>query len=55
MARRSLTGQLNMFELFGNLEAPGEVQMVSLMPEDEPVVEVEPVVDGRSQPPLLSE
>lgn len=33
MARRSVTGQLNMFDLFENLE-PGEVQMVSLMPED---------------------
>lgn len=36
MARRSVTGQLNMFDLFNNLGTPGEVQMVSLMPEDEP-------------------
>jgi len=43
MARKSLTGQLNMFDLWNNLEAPGEVQMVSLMPEDEPVEELEPM------------
>lgn len=40
MARRGLTGQLNMFDFFGSLEegASGEVEMVSLMPsyEDEP-------------------
>ena len=45
MARRGLTGQLNMFDLFNSLEAPGEVEMVSLVPEfeDEPVAEPEPV------------
>ena len=35
MARRGMTGQLNMFDLFQSLEdaAPGEVEMVSLMPD----------------------
>ena len=38
MARKGLTGQLNMFDLFKSMEnvPMGEVQMVSLMPEDEP-------------------
>lgn len=51
MARKSLTGQLNMFDFFKNLEdSPmGEVQMVSLMPEEfpeeeEPVAAAEPEV-----------
>lgn len=45
MARKGLTGQLNMFDLFKSMEdiPMGEVQMVSLMPEDEPKV-VEPEV-----------
>lgn len=47
MARRSVTGQLNMFELLNSLdnESAGEVEMVSLMPsfEEEPVEE--PVVE----------
>lgn len=47
MARRGMTGQLNMFDFFSSLDAgvPGEVEMVSLVPdfEDEPVsVAVEP-------------
>ena len=54
MARRSVTGQLNMFDFFSSGDA-GEVEMVSLMPsfeaepivepEPEPVVELEPVVE----------
>ena len=44
MARRGMTGQLNMFDFFSSLEeaAPGEVEMVSLVPsfEEEPVVEL---------------
>ncbi|MBQ8519072.1 MAG: hypothetical protein IJ455_05690 [Agathobacter sp.] len=52
MARRGLTGQLNMFDLYNSLDA-GEVEMVSLVPdfEEEPVVEEaqenveEPVVE----------
>ncbi len=44
MARKSLTGQLNMFDLWKNLDdSPmGEVEMVSLMPWDEPESEVVP-------------
>lgn len=49
MARRGLTGQLNMFDLFNSLEEPGEVEMVSLVPEFEdelePVGKPEPVVE----------
>ncbi|MBQ2900315.1 MAG: hypothetical protein IJE49_12640 [Agathobacter sp.] len=47
MARRGLTGQLNMFDLYNSLET-GEVEMVSLVPEfeEEPeVVEVPEVVE----------
>ena len=48
MARRGLTGQLNMFDLFQSLEdgAPGEVEMVSLVPEyeEEPEEEEVPTV-----------
>lgn len=52
MARRSMTGQLNMFELLNSLEeAPaGEVEMVSLMPlfdeEMDETVESTEVVSG---------
>ena len=56
MARKGLTGQLNMFDLFKSMEdiPMGEVQMVSLMPEDEQeevvlaepeIVEEEPSVE----------
>lgn len=43
MARKSLTGQLNMFDFFKNLEdgPMGEVQMVSLMPDEEPSIQEE--------------
>lgn len=45
MARKSLTGQLNMFDFFKSLEdSPmGEVQMVSLMPDEFPEEETEAV------------
>ena len=44
MARRGLKGQLNMFDFFHSLEEPGEVEMVSLVPEyeEEPEPEIEP-------------
>ena len=34
-----------MFDLYNSMEAPGEVEMVSLVPEDEPVAKPEPVVE----------
>ena len=54
MARRGMTGQLNMFDLIHSLEngVSGEVEMVSLVPtfEEEPAIEVEiemePVVEA---------
>ena len=52
MARRSMTGQLNMFELLNSLEEvpAGEVEMVSLMPlfdeETDEAVESTEVVSG---------
>lgn len=47
MARKGLTGQLNMFDLFKSMEnvPMGEVQMVSLMPEDEPEELEQPQVE----------
>ncbi len=42
MAKKNLAGQLNMFDVFreleNNMETAGEVEMVSLMPETEPAV-----------------
>lgn len=42
MAKKNLAGQLNMFDVFreleNNMETVGEVEMVSLMPETEPAV-----------------
>ena len=51
MARRGMTGQLNMFDLFQSLEAPGEVEMVSLVPDfdEEPEVEKTPAVEETIQ------
>lgn len=45
MARKGLAGQLNMFDLFKSMEdiPMGEVQMVSLMPEDEDEPQVEEI------------
>lgn len=52
MARKSLVGQLNMFDFY-NVDGPtGEVEMVSLMPEVEeeaPVVEEIPQVEDVPQ------
>lgn len=52
MARKSLTGQLNMFDLFKSLdnEPMGEVQMVSLMPEDVPEETPEPMPEDEPAP-----
>ena len=48
MARKGLTGQLNMFDLFKSLDdiPMGEVEMVSLMPEPE----VEPELTEEAKP-----
>ena len=55
MARKGLTGQLNMFDLFKSMEdiPMGEVQMVSLMPEDEPEVMAEP--EEVAEPEVVTE
>lgn len=48
MARRSMAGQLNMFDFWDNLVQPedgGQVQMVSLIPEEEPKQERAEKVD----------
>ena len=48
MARRSMAGQLNMFDFWNNLVQPedgGQVQMVSLIPEEEPKQERAEEVD----------
>ena len=60
MARRGLTGQLNMFDYFRNMDASasGEVEMVSLMPwEEEPEAEPEGVqeVAQESIPEVVTE
>lgn len=45
MAKKNLAGQINMFDVFRDLEknaeASGKVEMVSLMPEREPVSETD--------------
>lgn len=61
MARRSMTGQLNMFELLNSLEeaSAGEVEMVSLMPlfdeEMDETVESTEVVSGEDIVEALEE
>lgn len=48
MARRSMAGQLNMFDFWDNLVQPedgAQVQMVSLIPEEEPKQECADEVD----------
>lgn len=54
MARRGMSGQLNMFDLFQTLEeaATGEVEMVSLMPEFEAEPEVEEVPEFEAEPEM---
>ena len=58
MARRTLTGQLNMFDFFSATDG-GEVEMVSLMPsfEEEPEVipEPEPEQEEISEPEVILE
>ena len=52
MARRTVTGQLNMFDFFSSMEGEaGEVEMVSLMPnfEDEPKVKKESKVEDEPE------
>ncbi len=54
MARRGVTGQLNMFDFFKSLEdiPLGEVEMVSLMPKsvEEPMVSEEPKPTPKPKP-----
>ena len=52
MAKRTLAGQLNMFDFYRNLEGTmsGEVEMVSLMPQDEPEAEPMPKEEPKAKP-----
>lgn len=54
MARKGMSGQLNMFDFFNSLESgvPGEVEMVSLVPsyDEEPEVVEEPVPEVVEEP-----
>jgi len=56
MARRTLTGQLNMFDFFSATDG-GEVEMVSLMPsfEEEPELEEEPEPETILEPETIPE
>ena len=56
MARRTLTGQLNMFDFFSATDG-GEVEMVSLMPsfEEEPEPEVVPEPETILEPETIPE
>ena len=51
MARRGMTGQLNMFDLFQSLGDPGEVEMVSLVPDFDEEPEVEEVSQVKVEEP----
>lgn len=57
MARRGMSGQLNMFDLFQTLEeaALGEVEMVSLMPEYEAEPEVVEIPEVVETPEIVEE
>lgn len=59
MARRSMAGQLNMFDFWDNLVQPedgGQVQMVSLIPEEEPKQErAEEVDEEAAQEELVAQ
>lgn len=57
MARRGMSGQLNMFDLFQTLDeaTPGEVEMVSLMPEFETELEVEEEPEIEEEPEAVEE
>lgn len=54
MAKKNLNGQLSMFDYFRNLEndvpLDGEVEMVSLMPDDIAVEEEETRTDDAAEP-----
>ena len=52
MARKGLTGQLNMFDLLRSIEdvPMGDVQMVSLMPEDDVEEDIPEVVEEIPEP-----
>ena len=57
MQKKSLSGQLNMFEYFRDLEnasAKGETEMVSLMPQSIPVPEAKakPEAESESEPEI---
>ena len=61
MAKKNLAGQLNMFDVFreleNNMETAGEVEMVSLMPETEPAVQHDHGVkpQKKSEPDCIQE
>ena len=57
MARRGMTGQLNMFDLIHSLEgeAQGEVEMVSLVPEFEEELEVVEEPEVAESPEIVEE
>ena len=55
MSKKSLSGQLNMFEYFRDLEnasAKGETEMVSLMPQSIPVPEAKAKPEAESEPEI---
>ena len=55
MSKKSLSGQLNMFEYFRDLEnasAKGETEMVSLMPQSIPVPEAKAKPESESEPEI---
>ena len=54
MARRTLTGQLNMFDFFSATDG-GEVEMVSLMPSFEEEPEVIPEPETIPEPEIIPE
>ena len=59
MAKKNLNGQLSMFDFFRNLEndvpLDGEVEMVSLMPDDIAVEEEEARTDEAAEPEKMAE
>ena len=59
MAKKNLNGQLSMFDFFRNLEnvvpPDGEVEMVSLMPDDIAVEEEEARTDEAAEPEKTAE
>lgn len=58
MARRSMVGQLNMFDFWDNLTPPedgGQVQMVSLIPEDADIHEETATPDASEEAEVSEE